>query len=134
MFRRITYISGKGRCRVFCRVFNTGAGLIVHLLGGTKPHVGAVALGIPRPSLKGQGRSATTSVLTVLNHKDDELARPAATDLAAGYNCPVVVIAGVHIDTATPAELALIQANARHAVQGILKVGARECRNQECVR
>ena len=123
MYRQLTYICGRGRCRVFCRVFNTGAGCIVHLMGGTKPHVGAVALGIPRLSLKGRGRSATTSVLTVLNHKDDELARPAAADLAAGYNCPVVVIAGVHIDDARPEELALIQTNACRAVRGVLKIG-----------
>ena len=74
MFKRISYTSGKGRYRLYCRAFNTGDGLIVHLLGGTEPHVGSVALALPRSSLTGQGRSATTSVLTVLNHQDDELA------------------------------------------------------------
>lgn len=127
MFKQINYTSGKGRYRLYCRAFNTGAGLIVHLLGGTEPHVGAVALALPRASLQGRGRSASTSVLTLLNHKDDELARPAAAELAAGFNCPVVVIAGVHIEAAKPGEIALLVARARRAVSSILKVG----RNRE---
>ncbi len=122
MYRQMTYICGRGRCRIYCRVFNTGEGLIVHLTGGNKPHVGAVALGIPRPSLTGRGRSATTSVLTILSHKDDELARPVAAELAAGYNCPVAVIAGVHITNPRPEELELVQINTRRAVRGILRL------------
>lgn len=119
--RAITSTAGRGRCRVSCRVFVTGEGLIAHLLGGEKPHVGAVALGIPRPSLQGEGTSATTSVLTRTGHKDDEVARPAASILAAACQAPVVVIAGIHVDQATPAELVQLQENARRAVEGALK-------------
>ncbi|CEP66523.1 Uncharacterized [Moorella glycerini] len=120
--RPLTYMAGRGRYRIFCRVFATREGYIAHLMGGTRPHVGAVALGIPRPSLKGNYLSATTSVLTLLGHKDDELARPAAATLAAGLNSPVVVVAGVHIDGASPEELASLKANTRRAVVGIIKV------------
>ncbi|QGP92090.1 hypothetical protein MGLY_14460 [Neomoorella glycerini] len=120
--RPLTYIAGRGRYRIFCRVFATREGYIVHLMGGTRPHVGAVALGLPRPSLKGNHLSATTSVLTLLGHKDDELARPAAATLAAGLNAPVVVVAGVHIDGASPEELARLEINTRRAVVGIIKV------------
>ncbi|AKX92929.1 hypothetical protein [Neomoorella thermoacetica] len=119
--RGINCIAGRGRYRVSCRVFVTGEGLIAHLLGGEKPHVGAVALGIPRPSLRGEGASATTSVLTLTGHKDDEVARPAATTLAAACQAPVVVVAGIHLDGATPGELVQLQENARRAVAGVLK-------------
>ncbi|WP_406677482.1 hypothetical protein [Moorella sp. ACPs] len=125
-----TYVAGRGRYRIFCRVFATGEGYIAHLMGGVRPHVGAVALGLPRPSLKDNCISATTSVLTLLGHKDDELARPAAAQLAAGLNAPVVVVAGVHIDRAVPDELARLEANARRAVAGIIKVWHRELQSR----
>lgn len=119
--RGINCIAGRGRRRVSCRVFVTGDGLIAHLLGGEKPHVGAVALGVPRPSLRGEGTSATTSVLTLTGHKDDEVARPAAATLAAACHTPVVVVAGIHLDGATPGELAELQENARRAVTRAIK-------------
>ncbi|GEA14567.1 MAG: hypothetical protein PWR22_1142 [Moorella sp. (in: firmicutes)] len=128
--RPLTYIAGRGRYRIFCRVFATREGYIAHLMGGTRPHVGAVALGLPRPSLKENCMSATTSVLTLLGHKDDELARPAAAKLAAGLNAPVVVVAGVHIDRAVPEELARLEANTRRAVEGIIKVWHRELQSR----
>ncbi|MGI9861015.1 hypothetical protein SDD30_06475 [Moorella naiadis] len=112
----INCLVGRGRYRVSCRIFITGEGFIVHLLGGEKTHVGAVALGIPRPSLRGEGTSATTSVLTLTGHKDDEVARPAAATLAAACQAPVVVVAGIHLDGATPGELVQLQENAQRAV------------------
>ncbi len=117
-----TYVAGSGRCRVYGRFFDTAAGYIVHLMGGTRPHVGAVALGWPRPSLAGRRLSATASVLTLTAHKDDELARPAALALAAGLKAAVVVVAGVHIEAAAPADLDRLEFNAWRVIAGILKV------------
>ncbi|WP_258360683.1 hypothetical protein [Moorella sulfitireducens (nom. illeg.)] len=129
-----TYVTGRGRYRIYCRVFVTAEGLIALLMGGTRPHVGAVALSLPRPSLKGAGTSATTSVLTCLGHKDDELARPAAAKLAAALNSPVVVVAGVHIDRAAPEELVRLEANVTRAVEGIIKVLGRQSRSRGPLR
>ncbi|WP_338824511.1 hypothetical protein MHOCP_01050 [Moorella humiferrea] len=129
-----TYIAGKGRYRVFCRVYPLMEGYIAFLMGGTKYHVGAVALGLPRPSLKGDKTSATTSVLAVLGHKDDELARPAAAQMAARLQMPAVVVAGVHIDKAAPAELALLAVNGRRAVAGVIKVLLRRLKNPKPVK
>lgn len=122
---------GRGRHRILCRVFATAEGYIVHLLGGTRPHVGAIALGLPRPSLKGTHVSSTASVLTLLGHKDDELARPAALSLAAALNAPVVVVAGVHVDDPGPGELLRLATNARRAVWVARQVLTRRPRNQE---
>lgn len=129
-----TYIAGKGRYRVFCRVFPLTEGYVVFLFGGTRDHVGAVALGLPRPSLKGNTTSATTSVLTVLGHKDDELARPAAARLAACLEKPVVVVAGIHIDKAVPEELVLLAANGHKAIEGVIKVLLRRLENLKPVK
>jgi len=103
-------------------------------MGGNKPHVGAVALAIPRISLTGRGRSASVSILTVPGHKDDELARPAALKLAASLNCPVTVIAGVHIDDITLQEIGLVRDNATRAVSGIIKISRRESQSREFLK
>ena len=75
-----------------------GQGLNVSLFGGDDPHIGAVALAEPRPSLRGDGGSgASCSVLTRLGHKEDELARRVALDLAAHMGIVVCVVCGIHI-------------------------------------
>jgi hypothetical protein len=96
-------------------------GLIVNIVGGEKPHVGAVALGIPRPSLRNSSKpSATTSVLTVTGHKDDEVARPAAEILARELDQTAVVVAGLHIEDATEEDLKKLTNNSMRAVQSLL--------------
>jgi len=119
----ITYRAGRGRLKVFCRLIPLGKGLVAHIGGGEKPHVGAVALALPRPSLREKTKtSATASVLTVLGHKDDELARPAALFLAAECRAPVVVVVGVHVKGAGEHEVYALMRYARRAVKGALKI------------
>lgn len=88
--------------------------------------MGAVALAMPRPSLRDPRKtSATASVLTVVGHKDDELARPAALLLASRCGVPAVVVAGVHIEGAGHHEIGLLMEHARRAVEGALKAWQR---------
>jgi gallate decarboxylase subunit D len=95
-----------------------GKDLVVTIGGGTKAHVGAVAVAQPRPSLRGDGRiSASASVITLLGHKEDELARWAALHLASQLNTTVAVTAGVHLDQATPEQIAAIDAKIKQDVQ-----------------
>lgn len=76
-----------------------GADLLVCIWGGEAPHIGAVAMATPRPSLADpQATSATASVFTYVGHKEDRLAQEAAEALAAALNCRVVVTAGCHWD------------------------------------
>lgn len=110
--------SGTGRG--FLRVSGLWSGhdLTVTLTGGTHPHIGAVALAQPRPSLKGDGsRSATVSVLTLPGHLEDEIARWAADLLARRSGGNVVVTAGIHVDEATPTEIEQLVAGARRLVE-----------------
>ncbi|MGE5674483.1 MAG: hypothetical protein ACM3XM_11480 [Mycobacterium leprae] len=102
------------------RAQRVGADLVVTIGGGTRAHVGAVAVAQPRPSLKGDGQvSASASVITLLGHKEDELARWAALYLAAQLNTTVVVTAGIHVDDATPADLGQIDAEVRRQVAAV---------------
>ncbi|HEY3316694.1 MAG TPA: DUF120 domain-containing protein [Bacillota bacterium] len=86
-----------GQVRLSASWSKTADGITVQLYGGL-PHVGAVAVAYPRPSLRDPSRpSATSSVLTRLGHKDDFLARPASELLAKALDAPAVVVAGVHV-------------------------------------
>ncbi len=97
-----------------------GADLVVTIGGGTRAHVGAVAVAQPRPSLKGDGRvSATASVIALLGHKEDELARWAALHLAARLNRTVVVTAGVHVDEAALEQIVHLDKEVRRLVEDL---------------
>lgn len=89
-----------------------GDDLVVLVWGGEKPHVGAVAIAIPRPSLKNpEATSATTSVYAMLGHKEDNLARAMAQQVAAALNKNVILTAGVHVENILPEGIKVIEAN-----------------------
>lgn len=89
-----------------------GPDFSVNFLGGDGPHIGAVALGIPRPSLADNAApSASASVLCVTGHKEDELAREAALVLATALGCRVNVTVGLHVNFATLDQIKLLAAN-----------------------
>lgn len=76
-----------------------GEDLLTCLWGGTKPHIGAIALALPRASLADHTiTSSTASVLTMLGHKEDGLVKAVAEHLSARLNKNVVVTAGIHWD------------------------------------
>lgn len=83
-----------------CRVEWLGGEVLLTLTGGTHPHVGSVVMSEPRPSLTGEGLSATSSVINRIGHKDEAVAREAAERLAARLNTPVCAVCGIHYDTA----------------------------------
>jgi hypothetical protein len=76
-----------------------GNSLLVAIWGGEKPHIGAVSVAQPRPSLKDPGiTSATSSVICLLGHKEDDLAKAGSEILASALNTEVVVTVGIHWD------------------------------------
>lgn len=97
--RTITVSAGEGKFRLWATAVSTdGEGINVTVGGGEVPHIGAVAVAVPRPSLKDPSQvSASTSVYLLVGHKDDALAKPLAERMARALNQPVVVAAGVHI-------------------------------------
>ncbi|MEG2174985.1 MAG: hypothetical protein RR135_05835, partial [Oscillospiraceae bacterium] len=100
---------GDGRYAVEAQAFFCGRDLQVMLTGGEVPHIGAVALALPRPSLRDSAVcSASASVLCVTGHKEDDLARETALRLATACQVTVCVTAGVHIQDARGEELSLL--------------------------
>ena len=78
--------------------------------GGTKPHIGAVGVAIPRPSLKDPRKwSATSSVFTFVGHKEDALVKKISERLASHLKRNVVVTAGLHWEGIRSKEIKLIE-------------------------
>ena len=106
---------GEGRARVSVTVSSMGSDLVVRIYN-RGAHVGAVALG----DYDHEHERASTSVVTRLGHKDDALAKEAAYFLSRSMRRPVCVIAGVHLDNITEAEIDEILANTRLAMREII--------------
>lgn len=122
MLRNISVKTGHGKYAVEMLATLTDEGLIVQVLGGERPHVGAVVLSLPRPSMSEPGElRATSTVVPLYGHRDDEVARPVAEQLAVAFGQPVVVVAGIHVDKAKPHEIAMLVENVSHAVADLIK-------------
>jgi hypothetical protein len=117
-----TIITDAGAYDLTASVRWIGPDLLVAIWGGEKPHIGAVAVAQPRPSLKDPKiTSATASVITYVGHKEDELAKAAAEILAATLNTRVVVTAGIHWDNLTQKGIQKIIGNSQILVDLILE-------------
>jgi len=99
-----------------------GQDLLVAIWGGEKPHIGAVAVAQPRPSLKDpEITSATASVICLPGHKEDELAKAVSEILAAALNTSVVVTAGIHWDNISKDGIQKVTENSKILVDLILE-------------
>jgi len=98
-----------------------GPDLLVAIWGGEKPHIGAVAVAQPRPSLKDpEVTSATASVICNVGHKEDELVKAASEILASVLKTQVVVAAGIHWDNLDENGIQTIIKNSRILVEMIM--------------
>ncbi len=77
-----------------------GGDLLVTLVGG-EAHVGAVALG-------GFCKRSYASVLTLPDHRDDVIAKEAASRISRELHCSCVVIVGIHISNASEQQVSQI--------------------------
>ena len=98
-----------------------GNDLLVAIWGGEKPHIGAVAVAQPRPSLKNPDiNSSTASVFSYVGHKEDELAKAVSEILAAILKTNVVVTAGIHWDNLSSEGIRRVIRNSEMLVDLIL--------------
>ena len=102
---------------VFC-----GKDINISIGGGERYHIGAVGVAVPRNEIKNEKkRSATTSVICVQGHKEDEFAHYASKYLATALDCVVTVSVGIHIDDANTEEIKVLYDNFRHLVKKLEK-------------
>jgi hypothetical protein len=99
-----------------------GSDLLIAIWGGEKPHIGAVAVAQPRPSLKNPDvTSSSASVFCFIGHKEDDLAKAAAEIISATLNTAVVVAAGIHWDNLEEDAILRIIKNSEILVDMILQ-------------
>jgi hypothetical protein len=98
-----------------------GLDLLVAIWGGEKPHIGAVSVAQPRPSLRDPDMiSSSASVFCLVGHKEEELAKATAEILAATLDTNVTVTAGIHWDDIVPAGIEKVIQNSVVLVEMIL--------------
>jgi len=91
------------------RLIEIGNEMIFIVSGGDYPHIGAVAVGIPRPSLKIPNQlSSTISTYVFIGHKDDIIANKIAHEISRKMNKKVVVIAGIHFNHLSERDIKLV--------------------------
>jgi len=103
-----------------------GMDFVVAIWGGDRPHIGAVSVAQPRPSLKDPDvTSASASVICILGHKEDELAKAVSEILSSSLNAVVTVIAGIHWDNISAQGVQQIVKNSEILTDMILWKAAR---------
>lgn len=113
---------GEGRFEVLAKVFELGPDCLVILWGGTRPHVGAVGMAQVRPSLRDPNKSAaSSSVFTFVGHKEDMVAKMMSEELAKRLGRNTVVMAGIHWDNLSDAEIKIITRLSQTILEDIVK-------------
>lgn len=111
----ITY--GEGRYEISLRVQATADGLSGLLTGGEKPHVGGMALSVPRIGQSGAKILCDTWITPRPGHRDAELAAQVSQLICAATNQTTAVVAGIHIGNAQKSEIALLVENSLAAAR-----------------
>lgn len=105
---------------ICCELTSMGEDYTLSVYGGERPHVGSVVMAIARPSLAGEGVSATSSVLNAVGHKDEAVARMFAEAAAKAKGCTAVCACGIHVDNITPEQLELVRKASERLLERVL--------------
>lgn len=103
---------GDGKYIIEGTAVRVGRDINISIGGGEVHHIGAVGVAVPRKEIKkGKKRRATTSVICVQGHREDEFAHYASKQLATVLDCVVTVSVGIHIDDAEESEISTLSDN-----------------------
>lgn len=103
-------------------VKSIGQDFLIAVWGGERPHIGAVAVSQPRPSLRDERvTSATASVFCFLGHKEDVIAKDTAEKIASSLNVNVTVTVGIHWDDMDDLAIGLVVENSRDFISMIIE-------------
>jgi len=81
-------------------------------------HLGAVAVS----QFDTETGRVSTSVITLMGHKDDAIARQAAYSICKQTKRPTCVLGGIHIDNISNEEIAVILSNVDDLVEKFIKL------------
>ena len=112
----------KGSYDLEAFVKSIGQDFLIAVWGGERPHIGAIAVAQPRPSLRDESvTSATASVFCFLGHKEDIIAKDAAEKISSALNANVTVTAGIHWDDMHDSAIGLVVENSRDLITMIIE-------------
>ncbi|OEF96491.1 hypothetical protein [Desulfuribacillus alkaliarsenatis] len=95
-----------------------GFDLLVTIAGGTKHHIGAVAIAEYHPSMSDSTKpSASTSVVVITPHKEGEIVYEVANQLAREFRTNVIITGGIHVDNASSEDIQLLVDNMYKAIE-----------------
>lgn len=98
-----------------------GNDILLSVWGG-EAHIGAVAMAEPRASLSDPEKvSSTVSVHCYTGHKEDDLVKKAAEQIASAFSARTVVVAGLHWDDLTEHEVSEVVEIAQALFKKIIK-------------
>lgn len=122
MIESFKFSSGTGKCIVEAILVKCGKDLNVTIGGGESYHIGAAAIAVPRFEYKdGVKRTASTSVICVQGHREDELTYKVAKHLATSLDCTVTVATGIHVDNIKKEEFDKILENVDEVSEKIIE-------------
>jgi len=117
-----TVEASKGQFKIQALIQEVGQDILVSIWGGTRPHIGAVGMATPRPSLRDPKKwSATSSTFTYVGHKEDAVVKRVSEMLAGRLKTNVVVTAGIHWDNLRSKDIQTIARLTRKLSEVILK-------------
>jgi gallate decarboxylase subunit D len=115
--------AGSGNHKIAMTLVRADSGVVATILGGDRPHVGTVAIAIPRPSHKNpETISSTSSVMNLIGHKDEEIAKPISEKIAESLNLVAVVVAGVHIENADSNDIKSLLSNSMKCAEKAIAI------------
>jgi len=118
----LIFSAGTGKHFVSAKVQVLDKGLTIILCSGEHSHVGSVVVAVPRPSLQDSSKiSTTSSVINLVGHKDEEVARPLAEKVAKICNQTVVVVAGIHVEKATSEDIGILSGNVEDVAAAMIR-------------
>ena len=118
MTKADTLVSGAHPYKLSAEIMFIGTDLLVVVSGGDAPHIGSVAVALPRVSLRDRGvMSATSSVYNIPGHKDQVLAQRVSEVLASRLNRTVVAVAGFHKDGISERGIKKVMENAERLAE-----------------
>ena len=117
----LRFNTGDDKCKIEAVVVICGKDVSVTIGGGHEYHIGAVAIAVPRLEYKQfKKRTASTSVICVQGHREDELSYNAAKYLSTELDCVVTVSIGFHIDNIEQHEIQLVLNNVHLLLNNIV--------------
>ena len=107
---------GRGRTRVTISVQLLGKDSILCIYN-KQAHIGAVAVG----DYAHKEERVSISLITRLGHKEDAVAHNAAYKICKHTKKPVCVVAGIHLEKVTEAEIQQLVSNSNKLIEKLLR-------------